>query len=113
VLVEILFLWNYYGLAPCMGISYLRRAFFADHEPDLRITFDTHLKYHANDFDLSRPLADGKYLIDPDCAIMEVKFADRVPIWLCKVLSDNEAGVTRFSKYCTAVDREYFQSQLT
>lgn len=113
IVSETLFLWRYYDLRPNMAISYFRRAFFSIYEPDLRITFDTRVRYHACETDISRPFEVGKYVIDPSLVVMEIKFSDSVPLWLCKLVSLYEARKVRLSKYCTAVDREYFNNSLT
>jgi len=113
VAAEILFLWNHYSLEPRMAISYRRRAFFAAFESDLRITFDTRVQYHARDLDIVRPFETGKYLIGPEVVLMEVKFNERVPLWLCKIICKFGLELVRLSKYCSAVDREFFRGQLT
>jgi len=110
---EVMFLWNHYGLEPRMAISYRRRAFFAVFESDLRITFDTRVQYNSQDLDIARPFETGKYVIEPQTVIMEVKFNERVPLWLCKIISTYGLQLIRLSKYCTAVDREYFHRELT
>ena len=113
VVSEILFLWRYYGLQPCMEISYRRRAFFAAFEPDLRITFDTRVQYHAGEFDITCPFTIGKYILEPDLAIMEVKFSDKAPIWLSNLIGKYQLHQVRLSKYCTAIDRAYFKGHMT
>lgn len=110
---EALFLCHQYRLRPVMGIRYRRRAFFGTYEPDLRITLDARVQYHARDLDLSRPFETGKYLVDPRLIILEIKFTERVPAWLCKLVSRFRLQVVRLSKYCTAVDREYYGGRLT
>jgi SPX domain protein involved in polyphosphate accumulation len=110
---EVFFLWNYYGLEPRMAISYRRRAFFAVFESDLRITFDTRVQYDCRDLDIVRPFETGKYLIGPELVVVEVKFNERVPRWLCKLISKHELQFVRLSKYCTAVDLEFFRGNLT
>jgi hypothetical protein len=113
VVREVMFLWRHYNLRPYMAISYGRRAFFSVFESDLRITFDIRVQYHPRDFDIARPFEVGKYVVDPEQAIMEIKFSDRVPRWLCKLVCRYGLRHIRMSKYCTAVDREYFQGRLT
>ncbi|MDH3444733.1 MAG: polyphosphate polymerase domain-containing protein [Deltaproteobacteria bacterium] len=113
VSAEIFFLWNYYGLMPRMAISYRRRAFFAVFETDLRITFDTRVQYHSQDLDILSPFQSGKYVIEPELVIIEIKFNERVPLWLCKIIAKFGLQHIRLSKYCTAVDREFFQGTLT
>ena len=113
VVSEILFLWKYYSLQPSMEISYRRQAFFAAFEPDLRITFDTRIQYHAGEFDISHPFTVGKYILEPNLAIMEVKFSERVPIWLSTLIGEYELRQVRLSKYCAAIDHAYFKGHLT
>ena len=96
-----------------MAISYNRQAFFAVFESDLRITFDTRVQYNALDLDIAKPFETGKYVIRPETVIVEVKFNERVPLWLCKMISKYGLELIRLSKYCTAVDREYFHGELT
>jgi hypothetical protein len=96
-----------------MAISYRRRAFFAVFESDLRITFDTRVQYHSRDLDIARPFETGKYLIRPELVVVEVKFNERVPRWLCKLIAKYELQFVRLSKYCTAVDLEFFRGDLT
>lgn len=113
VLSEVLYLCHQHGLRPKMSVAYRRRAFAAVFEPDLRITFDTHVQYHAHELEFGKPFESGRYVVDPRLAIMEVKFNHRVPRWLLRVIARYGLSVTRMSKYCTAVDREYYDHQLT
>jgi hypothetical protein len=110
---EILFLRRYYDLRPTLGISYRRRAFLARNESDLRVTFDSRVQYHPVEPSIVQPPDTGKYVLDPELAILEIKFGHGVPLWLCKLVSRFELRVVRLSKYCSAVDREWFRSTLT
>lgn len=110
---EVLFLRRYYDLRPTMGISYRRRAFFSRTESDLRVTFDTRVQYHAAEPSVAERPEAGKYVVDPSLAIMEIKFGHSVPLWLCKLVSRHALSMVRLSKYCTAVDREWFRGELT
>jgi hypothetical protein len=101
------------ALRPTMAISYRRRAFFGIYARDLRVTFDTRVQYSPSQLDIRAPFESGKYVIDPRLVVMEVKFSDRVPHWLCALLNTYDLQVTRLSKYCTAVDKEYYQGQMT
>lgn len=113
IVSEVVCLCHQYRLSPRMAISYRRQAFFAIYEPDLRITFDRRVQYSATELDLDRTFDVGKYVVDPRLVIMEIKFNERVPLWLCKVVSSFGFRIVRLSKYCTAVDREYYGSRLT
>ena len=45
--------------------------------------------------------------------MLEIKFDDRVPLWLTRMASRHGLQVVRLSKYCTAVDREFFGNRFT
>jgi len=113
VVNEALYLRYRYRLKPRMAISYRRRAFYGVFEPDLRITFDSRVQYHAVDTDIARPFETGSYLVDPRVSILEIKFNDRVPAWLIRLASSHGLRVIRLSKYCTAVDHAHFGNRLT
>jgi SPX domain protein involved in polyphosphate accumulation len=113
VSAEIFFLWHHHGLEPRMAITYRRQAYFAVFESDLRITIDSRVQYNAVDLDLANPIETGKCLVEPEQVVVEVKFNERVPLWLCKAMGKFGLHLVRLSKYCTAVDREYFHRELT
>ena len=113
VVSEVLCLCSQYDLRPTMAVSYRRRAFLGAFEPDLRITFDTRVQYHAGELDLANPFEVGRYVVDPRLAIMEVKFNHHVPIWLISLVAQFGLTVKRISKYCTAVDLDRFGGQHT
>lgn len=110
---EIFVLWRLYDLQPNMGISYRRRAFFAADESDLRITFDSRVRYHHAEHPVGRPPDEGRYLVDPELSILEIKYGQAVPLWLCKLVERRELQLVRLSKYCTAIDRCHFQGEVT
>lgn len=113
VVREALVLCRMHNLQPAAWITYRRRALFAIHESDLRITVDRRLRYETQDLDLERPPEEGKCLLDPNRAVLEIKFNDRVPRWLCRLLEEHGIELSRMSKYCTAIDREFFDGRLT
>jgi SPX domain protein involved in polyphosphate accumulation len=113
VSAEVFFLWSHHRLEPRMAISYRRQAFFAVFEADLRITLDSRVQYSSRDLDLVKPFEVGKYLVEPEVVVVEVKFNERVPLWLCKAISRHGLQLVRLSKYCSAVDREFFHRELT
>jgi hypothetical protein len=113
VVSEAIVLRHRYRLDPRMAISYRRLALFGLYDADLRITFDRRVQYRATDFDIAERFDAGNYVVDPRLVIMEIKFSERVPIWLCKLVSREGLQMIRLSKYCTAVDREYYQNTLT
>ena len=90
---------------PAMLVAYERDAYFADNVPDLRITFDTGVRYRATELSLSAGDA-GAVVPPPDKVIMEIKTNGAMPLWLAKALDDLHIYPSRFSKYGTAY-RDY------
>jgi hypothetical protein len=113
VLSEALFLCRYYRLEPKMAVGYRREAFFGSFEQDLRITFDRRLQYDARALDPSQPFVTGKYMLSPDQVVLEIKFNHTVPLWLSKLARRHELELVRLSKYCRAIDQEFFGGRLT
>jgi hypothetical protein len=95
-------------LTPRAGILYRRRALFGAFDPELRVTFDSRMQYRTSGLDIARPFDTGKYLLDPRVTVLEVKYNHRAPVWLTKLACRHELSLVRMSKYCTAIDREYF-----
>ncbi len=101
-------------LAPRIGVRYQRRAFNGVYEPGLRVTFDTRVQYRRVERGTAvEPFDVGKYIVDPRITIMEVKFTGLVPLWLARTVTRFNLQMMRMSKYCSAVDREYYGGQLT
>ena len=81
-----------------MFIAYDRLAFAGKEEPELRITFDTNLRWRDTDLDL-RCGDYGAPIDDADMVLMEIKIPGVCPLWLSRLLSEAEAYPTSFSKY--------------
>lgn len=113
ILAEALLLVHRHGLLPRMSVAYRRRALCGRYEPDLRITFDRRVQFLPTDVDFVAPFDVGHDLVDPRLVIMEIKYSERAPVWLCKFMSSFGLQMMRLSKYCTAVDRAYFDNRLT
>ncbi len=97
---EIQWFQSFYSAAPSVFIAYDRLAFAGKEDPELRITFDTNLRWRDTDLDLRR----GDYgapIDDPDMVLMEIKIPGVCPLWLSRLLSEAGAYPTSFSKYGT------------
>lgn len=91
------FLQNYMP-RPAAFIGYDREAWAGIEDEELRITFDTNLR--GRDWDLDLRAGDsGELFFPPDCVLMELKLAGGAPMWLAKLLSENEIFSSSFSKY--------------
>lgn len=91
----------YTGLEPKMFISYDRQAFHSKEDTNLRITFDTDITWRNYDLDLRQGVY-GQLLTKPGEYVMEIKFANSMPLWLCRLLSDLKVYKTSYSKYGNA-----------
>lgn len=104
VVREALVLCREHRLAPKVAVSYRRSAWFARFESDLRITLDTRLMYDASALDLARPFETGSWILPPELAVLELKYNQRVPLWLVALAKKHSLQLVRFSKYCAAID---------
>lgn len=91
----------YHDLRPAMFIYYDRLAIADREQPDLRITFDSGIRWRADHLDLVSG-TEGRPLLEAGTCLMEIKIPQAAPFWLSRALS--EAGVfpTHFSKYGAA-----------
>jgi SPX domain protein involved in polyphosphate accumulation len=96
-----------------MAVLYRRLAFQGVFEHDLRITFDTRVQYDPRAVDIRETFETGKYAVDPQFAVMEIKFNHAVPQWLIALAARHQIELVRFSKYCAAIDRELFGGRYT
>ena len=95
---EILWFQQFYGAKPKVFIAYDRLAFAGLDDPELRITFDTNLRWRDTALDLR--LGDyGAPITDPGMILMELKLPGVCPLWLSQLLSRAEVFPTSFSKY--------------
>jgi hypothetical protein len=85
---------------PRVFIAYDRVAFAGIDQPDLRITFDTNIRWRETDLDL-RYGDCGTPLLAKDQVLMEIKIPGTAPLWLAELLSEAGAFQTSFSKYGT------------
>ena len=94
---------------PRMLIAYDREAFFATDSQTLRLTFDTNLRYRTDELALERG-SHGKYILNENEIILEIKTDGAMPLWLSRALSETEIYPTGFSKYANAY-RDFSESE--
>ena len=95
---ELLWFQQRYGAKPRVFIAYDRLAFAGIDDSELRITFDTNLRWRDTALDLR--LGDyGAPITDPGMILMEIKLPGVCPLWLSQLLSHAEVFPTSFSKY--------------
>lgn len=87
-----------YRPEPMVFIGYDRVALTGLDDPELRITFDTNLRWRRNHLSLE----DGTWgnpLLAGGQVLMEVKTLGAMPLWLSHRLAEFEIFPTSFSKY--------------
>ena len=110
---EALFLAHKLDLRPMMAVLYRRMAYFGNYDAELRITLDSRVQYDSHALDIAKPFETGKYVLAPEVSVLEIKYNNHVPIWLTKLVARHELPIVRYSKYCSAIDRQYFNGTYT
>ena len=91
----------YDGLTPNMFLLYEREAYYFKTDKQIRITFDTNIKYHTENVNLLPSISDIK-LLSNNLVLMELKVPFSISYDLAKYLSSEKIFKTPFSKYGTA-----------
>ncbi len=89
-----------YKPEPKVFIGYDREAYASTENSELRITFDTNLRWREEAADL-RCGDYGTLLLPEEAILMEIKIPGTAPLWLARLLSENKIFSTSFSKYGT------------
>lgn len=108
---EIKYFNDFYGvLTPKMFLSYEREAYYFKDDKQIRITFDTNIKYRTENVNLLPSISDIK-LLPNNLVLMELKVPFSIPYNLAKYLSSEKIFKTSFSKYGTAYKQIHKISQ--
>ena len=95
------FMKRYQNLAPRMAVCYQREAYRGIKDPALRITFDTDIRWRTEKLDL-RCGNEGWELLKSGDHLMEIKFANAMPLALAEIMSRLHIFTTSYSKYGSA-----------
>ncbi len=95
---EIDWFMGFYRPAPAVYIAYDREAYAGIENGELRVTFDRALRWRDVDVDL-RFGGGCNPLLRDDQILMEIKIPGAAPLWLARLLSENQIVSTTFSKY--------------
>lgn len=113
VLSEIDYFKSYYpSLKPRVSLFYDRIAFYSKEDKNLRITFDTNIRYRTSRLDIAEG-SEGRTISEKGKAVMEIKCIGSMPLWLTRELSALEIFPSSFSKYgkafsdFTSTDKEF------
>ncbi|MGN0447810.1 MAG: polyphosphate polymerase domain-containing protein [Acutalibacteraceae bacterium] len=93
---------KFYGnLRPAVSLFYDRTAYYSKDDPELRLTFDTNIRFRNSEFDIVR--GDyGHVILGTDRYILEIKCVESMPLWLTRELDRLKIYPGSFSKYGTA-----------
>jgi hypothetical protein len=92
------FLHYYKGIRPAMAISYDRIAMAGIEDPNLRITFDTNIRWRNDHLSLKEGNTGNDILL-PGQHLMELKIAGAMSVELAHILDELNIRKTSFSKY--------------
>lgn len=98
VMNELEFFINNYRLEAKAYISYSRMAFFGRDNSDLRISFDTNICGRVYNLSLASP-AGGAPVLGNGLYLMEIKTRFSKPLWLTRLLTEENIRRVSFSKY--------------
>ncbi len=108
---EIEYFRNYYkNLHPTVFLAYDREAYFTKEKSDFRLTFDDNIIFRTEDLSLQSEVY-GIKLLEDNLVLMELKCSAGIPLWMTKLLSENNIYKTSFSKYGT-VYREHIYPKI-
>ena len=97
---EIDWFTHQHDLSAKVMLCYDRIALFGKVDAELRITFDSNIRWR--DYNVALEKGDyGTALLPSEHCLMEIKTTNALPYWLARMLSQNEIYPTSFSKYGT------------
>ena len=96
---------------PALYVQYDRLALFGKEDKNFRMTFDRNLRTRRSHFILGESEED-EFLLPENTYIMEIKILGAMPLWLTKLLSENELFSHGFSKYGARYKKEAEQHKL-
>ena len=88
----------YQGLRPRAIVAYERETWQAPDGVDLRVTFDSRIRFRADDLDL-RHGSEGHLLVPSQIRMMELKLPMVFPQWMTDALWGLDIHQVHFSKY--------------
>lgn len=96
---EIEYFRDFYSpLRPAVFLAYERDAYFDRSGRDFRITFDENIRARTTELSTGMD-AGGELLPMGDMILMEIKTAGGIPLWMTRLLSEQQLFCTSFSKY--------------
>ena len=79
-------------------ISFKRTAFTGREQKDLRVTFDSDIRFRLEKLDFFNP-DYGTFLLPKNTIVMEIKAGGGMPLWMAHTLCEHKVFPVSFSKY--------------
>ena len=95
---EIDYVYRIKKLSPKVVLAYEREAYYCSYDENLRITFDTGIRFRTDFLDITKK-APMTFLTGGAVVLMEIKCLLGYPRWLIDFLTRNGIYKTSFSKY--------------
>lgn len=108
---EISYFQSLYRSSPKAFIAYDREAYAGKDDGELRITFDTNIRYRLDGLDL-REGDYGEPLVTDGRILMEIKIPGVCPLFLSNILTRLKIYPTSFSKYGTCYREHILDSSI-
>lgn len=108
---ELQYFFKMNKVAPALYVQYDRLALFGKEDKNFRMTFDRNIHIRRSNFVFGESEED-EFLIDNDTYIMEIKILGAMPMWLARLLSENELYSHGFSKYGAKYKNDAAQHKL-
>ena len=105
---EIEYFRDYHGpLRPVLFLAYERESYYGLEGGDLRMTFDENIRARRTGLSTGAHAA-AEPLLAEGAVLMELKTAGAIPLWLARLLSEQQLFCTPFSKYGMAYQKIVF-----
>ena len=95
------------GAGPVVRIRYMRKAYEEDSENRVRITFDRQLCYQVDR--LPRVVLNDsgwqQHRATMGHVVLEIKFTNRFPVWISRMVRDLDLKVQSMSKYASSIEQ--------
>lgn len=105
---EIAYFLEFYGdLRPTVFLSYEREAYYCAQEDSFRVTFDDSILCRTEQLSLGAELY-GTPILPEGMVLMEIKCSGGIPLWMTRLLTEENIFKTSFSKYGEAYKKLIF-----
>lgn len=110
IMDEIRYFMRLYPIQKKVFLCYDRTALSGMEDSELRITFDTNIRFRQTNLSLDSGTW-GTAILEPGKLLMEIKVPGVFPVWLSRTLSELQIFPTSFSKYGTCYSQYIVNEQ--